>query len=135
MPLFANGEIVGDFIFMCAILLLVGIVYVIANLPYWIGAMGGSLGLWSWMPSSAQYERVEAAMAFLESHAADLSTQGREELRQAGFAVHRSEEEKGFRAQWELDESANHCIKAALGCSPELIAEVYRLLGVTQPGR
>lgn len=135
MPLFANGEIVGDFIFLCAFLLLVGIVYVLASLPYWIGAMGGSLGLWSWMPSSAQYERVEAAMAFLESHAADLSTQGREELKQAGFAVHRSEAARGFRAQWELADSVNHCTNAVLGCSPELAAELYRILGVTQPGR
>lgn len=132
MPLLANGEVVGDFIFMVAILLLVGLFYLLANLPGWIGALGGSLGLWSWMPSDQQYQRVADAMGYLDTRASDLSTQGREELKEAGFAVRRSKEARGFRAQWELQEAVTHCSNAVLGCSRELVLEVNRLLGLSE---
>ncbi|MBY0551864.1 MAG: hypothetical protein K2W95_31560 [Candidatus Obscuribacterales bacterium] len=128
MPLFAN--VVGDVIFIALVFLVIGFVYVMANLPGWIGAAGGSLGLWQWKASEPQVNRVREAIALLSARANELSTQGREEVKQAQFALDRALKANGFRAGFELSESVRHCTAAVLGCTPDLVKEVHGQLGV-----
>lgn len=132
MPLFANGEIVGDFIFMIACIVLAGVVWFLWQLPGWIGAAGGSLGLWRWSPSDSEFGRVQEAIALLAAHATELSSKGREEVELARGSLTRAMNSQGFRAENELWYARLHCQNAVHGCHDSLIRQVYRALGLVK---
>lgn len=130
MPLFAN--VVGDAIFIALIFLVIGICYVISNLPRWVGMAGGSLGWWDWKAAEPEVNRVREAIALLSARGAELSSQGREEVKQAGFSLDRALQANGYRVEFEMGEARRHCTAAVLGCTPDLVKEVYGVLRLQQ---
>lgn len=117
-----------DVVFFLLVLLVMGFCFVVANLRGWIGAAGGSLGLWQWKASELKVTRVHEAIALLTERGAELSTQGREEVKQAQIALDRALKANGFSTGFELSEARRHCIDAVLGCTPDLIKAVATAL-------
>lgn len=123
MPLFAHAF--GDFVFICLCALVVGIGFVLFNLPRWAGRLGGSLGLWTWKPDRSEFDRVRAAIEALKDNARDLSSQGRKHMEWAEMWLTEAEAANGFAAFSKLRTARGNCRAAVYGCTLGVISAVY----------